>query len=56
MLAILATLAASVTAVLAQADDSAIVSKLLTANTQVAKVADITPVRIALFSLSRTVC
>jgi len=43
MLAILATLAASIATVLAQADDSAIVSKLLTANTQVTKVADITP-------------
>jgi hypothetical protein len=44
MLAILATLVASVTAVLAQADDSALVAKLLTANSQVAKVGDITPV------------
>ncbi|KIM92214.1 hypothetical protein PILCRDRAFT_115312 [Piloderma croceum F 1598] len=43
MLAILATLVASIMTVLAQADDSALVAKLLTANTQVTKVADITP-------------
>ena len=52
MLAILATLAASIATVLAPADDSAIVSKLLTANTQVTKVADITPVGISSFSQS----
>ena len=40
MLALLATLAVAVAAVSAQVDDSAIVAKVLTANSQVTKVAD----------------
>jgi len=55
MLAILATLAATITAVAAQTDDSALVAKLLTANTQVAKIADVTPVSISLVRQLRTV-
>ena len=39
MFGLLATIAVAVTAVAAQVDDSAIVAKVLTANSQVAKVA-----------------
>jgi hypothetical protein len=41
MLGLFTTLAAVTTAVVAQVDDSAVVAKLLTANSQVTKIADL---------------